>query len=289
MPRPIPRLAPVTMATRASPLADTADWCPPTPCVISRPPSDRMCWCLCALCAALCRRESSRGHHHVSHRLAGRQPREAGVDLVQRQRGGPQPVDRQPALPVELDVAGMSTRHAATHVAAAQHLLVQDHRGQLEREPFVRLREARGDGGSSPPRHRARELDGRRRTRRLGDVGSAIQGIDVEPRTGVGRVEGVGGAERLGRAPASSGRCRWRRCAVPDGERPQEGAKPTPPRPTTATVAPAGTLAVLTTAPTPVITAQPKIAATSGGTSGSIRTTELGTTTARSANAEIPL
>ena len=52
---------------------------------------------------------------------------------------------------------------------------------------------------------------------------------------------------------------------------------------------PAATRAVLTTAPTPVITAQPKIAATSGGTSGSIRTTELGTTTARSANAEIPL
>ena len=76
---------------------------------------------------------------------------------------------------------------------------------------------------------------------------------------------------------------------APTATDPNNALRPTPPSPTTATDAPAGTRAVLTTAPTPVITAQPKIAATSGGTSGSIRTTELGTTTARSANAEIPL
>src|SRR3972149_1702334 len=49
--------------------------------------------------------------------------------------------------------------------------------------------------------------------------------------------------------------------------------RPTPPQPNTATVAPGSTLAVLNTAPTPVVTAQPTSAARSSGTFGSIFTT----------------
>ena len=54
---------------------------------------------------------------------------------------------------------------------------------------------------------------------------------------------------------------------------------PTPPRPITATVDPAGTSAVLMTAPTPVDTPHPISAATSGGTPSGIGTTALAGTT----------
>jgi hypothetical protein len=64
--------------------------------------------------------------------------------------------------------------------------------------------------------------------------------------------------------------------------------RPTPPRPTTATVEPGSTLAVFTTAPTPVSTAQPNRAACSSGTSGSILTSELREQVAYSAKAETP-
>ena len=57
--------------------------------------------------------------------------------------------------------------------------------------------------------------------------------------------------------------------------------RPTPPRPMTATLAPAGTAAVLTTAPTPVETQQPMSAATAGSTpSGSAIAAASGTTAA---------
>ncbi len=56
---------------------------------------------------------------------------------------------------------------------------------------------------------------------------------------------------------------------------------PTPPRPMTATLAPAGTSAVLRTAPTPVETQQPMSAATPGSTpSGSGMAAAAGTTVA---------
>ncbi len=54
---------------------------------------------------------------------------------------------------------------------------------------------------------------------------------------------------------------------------------PTPPRPMTATVEPAGTSAVLTTAPTPVETPHPISAATSGGTPSGIGITAVAGTT----------
>ena len=50
---------------------------------------------------------------------------------------------------------------------------------------------------------------------------------------------------------------------------------PTPPRPITSTVAPSSTLAVLSTAPTPVCTAQPITAAMSSGMSSSILTAPI--------------
>ena len=77
---------------------------------------------------------------------------------------------------------------------------------------------------------------------------------------------------------------------APEATAPSTEARPTPPRPTTATVVPARTCAVLTTAPTPVSTAQPKSAASSSGRSfGSTFTAERRETTAYSANAEQPM
>ena len=63
-------------------------------------------------------------------------------------------------------------------------------------------------------------------------------------------------------------------------------AKPTPPQPTTATSAPAGTWALLKTAPVPVITAQPSKAARSSGMSLRILTRALRCTSICSAKPE---
>ena len=65
--------------------------------------------------------------------------------------------------------------------------------------------------------------------------------------------------------------------------RAEQTDRPTPPRPTTATVLPGRTCAVLITAPTPVTTAQPNRAAMSSGRVLSITTTEPRSTTAYSA------
>ena len=61
---------------------------------------------------------------------------------------------------------------------------------------------------------------------------------------------------------------------------------PTPPSPTTMTLWPGSGGAALSRAPPPVSTAQPRTAATSGGTSSSTATTERVSTTAWVANAE---
>ena len=65
-------------------------------------------------------------------------------------------------------------------------------------------------------------------------------------------------------------------------------ASPTPPSPTTATLRSGGRSAVLTTAPTPVITAQPNTAADSKLSERSTRTSDSRRTVAYSANAETP-
>ena len=64
-------------------------------------------------------------------------------------------------------------------------------------------------------------------------------------------------------------------------------ATPMPPAPSTMTVAPSSTLAVLSTAPTPVCTAHPSTHATSSGTSGSTFTTPSSGMIARSAHAAV--
>ena len=61
-------------------------------------------------------------------------------------------------------------------------------------------------------------------------------------------------------------------------------AMPTPPQPITATVSPAVTFAVFTTAPNPVSTPQPISAATSSGMSSRILTTAFSCTSICSAN-----
>src|SRR5947209_9887460 len=62
--------------------------------------------------------------------------------------------------------------------------------------------------------------------------------------------------------------------------------RPMPPMPNTATLSPYETLARLSTAPTPVITAQPTRAADSSGTSSGIFTAWRSSTTVRSTKAE---
>ena len=67
--------------------------------------------------------------------------------------------------------------------------------------------------------------------------------------------------------------------AAPASTAPMTHESPTPPRPMTATVEPAWTSAVFTTAPTPVDTPHPMSAATSGGTPSGIGTTAVAGTT----------
>jgi hypothetical protein len=59
---------------------------------------------------------------------------------------------------------------------------------------------------------------------------------------------------------------------------------PTPPQPITSTESPGRTFAVFSTAPTPVMTAQPRSATCSSGSDGSTGKTVLAGTTERSAN-----
>ena len=63
---------------------------------------------------------------------------------------------------------------------------------------------------------------------------------------------------------------------------------PTPPRPMTAIWPPGCTCAVFSTAPTPVTTAQPKIAASSSGMSSGMRISAFCDTTAYCANTDRP-
>ena len=65
-------------------------------------------------------------------------------------------------------------------------------------------------------------------------------------------------------------------------------ARPTPPSPITATLRPRGIAAVLMTAPTPVITAQPNKAASANGSSGSTRTRDRRDSVAYSAKPDTP-
>ena len=72
-------------------------------------------------------------------------------------------------------------------------------------------------------------------------------------------------------------------CFAPAMRHPWMTERPTPPHPTTATVEPARTAAVLTAAPTPVVTPHPTSAAAWKGMSFSMGTTQMPGTTACSA------
>ena len=76
--------------------------------------------------------------------------------------------------------------------------------------------------------------------------------------------------------------------SAPASLAPSNPFKPTPPNPTHATVSPARMRAVFSTAPTPVITAQPNIAASAKGRSLSTLTAVPRSTTAYSAKQETP-
>ena len=67
---------------------------------------------------------------------------------------------------------------------------------------------------------------------------------------------------------------------------PSSAESPTPPQPSTATRSPGRTRAVRHTAPSPVETAHPTIAATAAGTSSGIGTQHAAGTTAWRANVE---
>ncbi|MCY1308653.1 hypothetical protein D9M70_586780 [compost metagenome] len=66
-------------------------------------------------------------------------------------------------------------------------------------------------------------------------------------------------------------------------------ARPMPPRPNTATVSPSLTLAVLCTAPRPVVTPQPSRHTFSWGAAGLILASEISLTTVYSLNVEQPM
>ena len=76
-------------------------------------------------------------------------------------------------------------------------------------------------------------------------------------------------------------------CPAPARTAPITHDRPTPPRPITATDAPAGTPAVLVTAPTPVATQQPMSAAAAGSTPSGIGMAAAAGTT--SASARVPI
>src|SRR5918997_5561570 len=78
-------------------------------------------------------------------------------------------------------------------------------------------------------------------------------------------------------------------CRAPDATAPRMEQRPTPPKPTTATEEPGDTFAVLTTAPTPVSTAQPKRALYSKGRGALSFTQDSCETTAYSAKADTPI
>jgi hypothetical protein len=65
--------------------------------------------------------------------------------------------------------------------------------------------------------------------------------------------------------------------------------RPIPPRPKTATLSPALTFAVLSTAPIPVVTPQPSRHTLSSGASLRIRASEISDATVRSANVDDPM
>jgi hypothetical protein len=97
------------------------------------------------------------------------------------------------------------------------------------------------------------------------------------------RLEHVGGAERAGELELVGERSTTMTWPAPASRAPCTTDRPTPPSPTTSTDWPSRTAAVLSTAPTPVMTAQPTSAACSSGTASGTGSTARSDTTVCSA------
>src|SRR3954469_20493234 len=84
---------------------------------------------------------------HLADRFSLVQLVEALVDLVELQRAAHQPVDWQPAAPVERDVARyVATRHRGSDVAALERAFLGDEADRCEWHGGRRWREAGGNG-----------------------------------------------------------------------------------------------------------------------------------------------
>ena len=139
-----------------------------------------------------------------------------------------------------------------------------------------------------PPRreHRERLLCGRLQPDGLERVvhAAARELLDLLDRVAVRRVDEVGRAEFVGQRQLLRDHVdRDRPRAAPAIAAPWMQLSPMPPPPITATVEPGSTLAVLNTAPSPVVTPQPMSAARSSGMSLSIFTSACSCTSICSA------
>ena len=159
-------------------------------------------------------------------------------------------------------------------------------------EHLARVGQADGDGRAAAPRRRVGVARAPARCRRSRSPCRRRRRWPRGPprRSSSPGQHGVGGAELERQVELRPARRRPRRSSTrPPGARPSSAARPTPPRPNTATrLAHPHLRASSTTAPTPVSTAQPNSAAISNGSAGSTFTAERAETTTWSANAETP-
>jgi hypothetical protein len=101
---------------------------------------------------------------------------EAGIDVVETNRVGQQPVHRQAALTIERDVArDVAGGHAGADIAALDGALLGDQPHRRKLETLRGMRQARGDRRAAAPRDRVGELERLRRSRHLEGVVDAAE------------------------------------------------------------------------------------------------------------------
>jgi hypothetical protein len=106
--------------------------------------------------------------------------------------------DRQPALPVQLDVARhVPDRHAAADVAAPDRALLADQSDLGQREAVIGVRQAGGDRGAAAPGDLPGELHCRP-SRRATSTPPGGRGAHRLRAVGITGIEGIGGAELAG-------------------------------------------------------------------------------------------
>ncbi len=224
----------------------------------------------------------------LAQAVAGAQPVEGALEVVEGEPAVDEPLDRESAGEVERGVAREVDRRVGEPVVRAEDPpAAVDERVDRERRPRRRAASSRRGPRSrraAAPRSRARRSPAgrsprtrsrdRRRSGRAAPRWSPPRSSVASRR--VGRAEGPRHVE-LGLDPVDRHDPRRRRPA----RRPSRTTARRRPSPMTATLAPAGTAAVLRTAPTPVVTQQPMSAATAGSTpSGRAIAAASGTTVA---------